>query len=538
MTTTMFMMTSIGIGAVLGVLAWLAERGLRAEGRPGRWAWVAAMALTVAIPFLPRLMPTPGVREAAAALPATALSAERLASLLEGVSSNGIAIWTERVFAALWVGSSVVALLVALVAVARLWRARRHWAEAEIQERRVRLSRRFGPAVVGLVRPDIVLPRSALDLHAQELALVLEHEQQHVRARDPWLLALATVMIIALPWNVALVWQALRLRRAVELDCDQRVLARGAGRRSYADLLVRMAADTPSFPFAFAALSERRSFLRDRLEAMRSGANAMGGYTRVALVVAITAGLVGIFAFAPRFVTVEFSGHRHRLERLKIDTELASQAALEARERAFMEQARAKAALEESLARVQESMGRIELTQERMSERQLRLLQDKLEAQREMLRAQEERLRVEQERLDRLQVELEGRLREADGVDGSEPVARFRFRERVQPRVRLAPDELKLPGIGARFDTEGRPFLYEARESDPRLEFPPPGLDTENGPLVLIDGERVDGSAKDVLAKLSPDRIDRVEVIKGDAARTVHGDDAKNGVIQIFLKKN
>ncbi|MEZ4416791.1 MAG: hypothetical protein R3E10_13665 [Gemmatimonadota bacterium] len=48
----------------------------------------------------------------------------------------------------------------------------------------------------------------------------------------------------------------------------------------------------------------------------------------------------------------------------------------------------------------------------------------------------------------------------------------------------------------------------------------------------------MDGSAKDVLAKLSPDRIDRVEVIKGDAARTVHGDDAKNGVIQIFLKKN
>lgn len=58
-------------------------------------------------------------------------------------------------------------------------------------------------------------------------------------------------------------------------------------------------------------------------------------------------------------------------------------------------------------------------------------------------------------------------------------------------------------------------------------------LDRE--PLVYVDGVRVDNSS-DMLKRLNPDRIDRVEVIKGPAARIKYGSEAEDGAIQIFLK--
>ena len=53
-------------------------------------------------------------------------------------------------------------------------------------------------------------------------------------------------------------------------------------------------------------------------------------------------------------------------------------------------------------------------------------------------------------------------------------------------------------------------------------------------PIVYIDGELVERSA---MEELSPDRIDRVEVLKGEAAEKLYGPDAANGVIQIFTKE-
>ena len=53
-------------------------------------------------------------------------------------------------------------------------------------------------------------------------------------------------------------------------------------------------------------------------------------------------------------------------------------------------------------------------------------------------------------------------------------------------------------------------------------------------PLVYIDGERVERSAMD---DLHPDRIDRVEVIKGEAAVELFGPEASAGVVQIFTKE-
>ena len=80
-------------------------------------------------------------------------------------------------------------------------------------------------------------------------------------------------------------------------------------------------------------------------------------------------------------------------------------------------------------------------------------------------------------------------------------------------------------------------------------------------PVIYIDGVRVDarqqewgsgaggawfgttccafsgGAGEDRLSDLSPDEIDRIEVIKGPAAATLYGSEASGGVIQVFTKR-
>ena len=55
-------------------------------------------------------------------------------------------------------------------------------------------------------------------------------------------------------------------------------------------------------------------------------------------------------------------------------------------------------------------------------------------------------------------------------------------------------------------------------------------------PIIYIDGVRVDGDRDAALQQLSPDQIDRIEVLKGDPAKELYGDEARNGVIQIVTK--
>jgi outer membrane receptor for ferrienterochelin and colicin len=55
-------------------------------------------------------------------------------------------------------------------------------------------------------------------------------------------------------------------------------------------------------------------------------------------------------------------------------------------------------------------------------------------------------------------------------------------------------------------------------------------------PIIYIDGVRVDGDRDEALEGLEPDQIDRVEVLKGDAAKELYGSEARNGVIQIVTK--
>ncbi|TYQ18766.1 UNVERIFIED_ORG: BlaR1 peptidase M56 [Zoogloea ramigera] len=81
------------------------------------------------------------------------------------------------------------------------------------------------PMLVGAWRPVLLLPRHLRDFPVIEQQMVIAHELQHRRARDPWLLGGSALVQTLLWFNPAPRWFGARLAWAVELACDRRVLA-------------------------------------------------------------------------------------------------------------------------------------------------------------------------------------------------------------------------------------------------------------------------------------------------------------------------
>ena len=139
-----------------------------------------------------------------------------------------------------WAVLSALAFFAVLRAAVGLASDRRRWKPATVNGRDVMISESLGPALVGLIRPVIVMPAWSLDLSEHERELVLRHEEEHRRAGDPQWLEAGLALLVLMPWNPALWWQVHRMRLAVEIDCDRRVLALESEVRSYAELLLDM----------------------------------------------------------------------------------------------------------------------------------------------------------------------------------------------------------------------------------------------------------------------------------------------------------
>ena len=96
------------------------------------------------------------------------------------------------------------------------------------------------PAVVGTLRPRIVIPARLLDeLDADELAAVLLHEEMHRRHADPaigLIQRLTTSLLFFFPLLAPL---QRRIREAAELRCDEGALRAGAEASAYARALAR-----------------------------------------------------------------------------------------------------------------------------------------------------------------------------------------------------------------------------------------------------------------------------------------------------------
>ena len=279
------------VGLLLAVVATLAEGALRAAGRPTRWCSAAALGLTIAlVAIAPRraVQPVglPRIVAAAAAAPAAPLPApgwsERTIAALGSVATTVAAPlrWTlaaaSRALPATvtpWLGVAWLALSAGLLTLfvlvyLRFHRARSRWPLAEVQGTRVRVAPDAGPAVVGLARPEIIVPAWLIERSADEQRLVIAHEREHVAARDPLLLAAACVAAVIVPWHPAVWWMLSRLRLAVELDCDARVLRQGVAARSYGTLLIDLAGRCSGLRIGAPALADESSHLQQRLIAM------------------------------------------------------------------------------------------------------------------------------------------------------------------------------------------------------------------------------------------------------------------------------
>ena len=271
---------AVGLAATLAALA--AEQGTRLARHAGRWIWMLAAFLTVAWPLLaPRNMTAP--------VPARGPAAPTVATLVLGgfpatpaiirpawparaVQTHRAAIDVDRLARWGWGGSSALALALLAGAGLALRRRERSWTPGIVAGVPVLVSRDAGPAVVGLLRPRIVVPAWLLNVPPRQQALVLAHEQAHIGAGDQRLLAAMVLLVVAMPWNLPLWFQLRRLRLAIEVDCDVRVLKQGHPMADYGAALIDVAshAARPASRLAFMtpAVSASAGFLERRLHLM------------------------------------------------------------------------------------------------------------------------------------------------------------------------------------------------------------------------------------------------------------------------------
>ena len=200
---------SMALALLLGAAAWWTERVLQRRRSSTRWPWLAALAVSVVVP----LAWLPGVL---AAIPAE-----------------------QAQLKLAWLVLSLGMLLMLALRGAWLLAHQRRWQQSSMLGTPVYLSGGIGPCVAGWLRPRIVMPVWLSLIDAQQQALLLAHEQCRLAARDPQLLALAHALIVLMPWNLPLWWQLHRLRFAIEVDCDARMLAQGHALRDYATVLRR-----------------------------------------------------------------------------------------------------------------------------------------------------------------------------------------------------------------------------------------------------------------------------------------------------------
>lgn len=271
-----WMLYVIVITLLLSGAALAAEHAARLRRARSRWIWAVTIVASLVIPTMiasvsiqvPSLQ-TPTVSPKA--IPLRDLTSVQVVPLtwVHEHTGNIVATHTEnRVLQRTWIAVSV-ALLTALVlnGMQLVWRKRR-WRTETVAGVSVYVARDVGPAVVGLLRPRIVVPDWLLEASPSRQVMVLTHEQSHLAAHDPQLLTVALFLLVLMPWNLPLWWQLHRLRYAIEVDCDARVLEAGLDTGQYGETLIDVSQRPSGYIGSVAAMSESRSFLEERITIM------------------------------------------------------------------------------------------------------------------------------------------------------------------------------------------------------------------------------------------------------------------------------
>lgn len=269
---------ALAVGLALAAAAAAAERWLRLKDRQTRWAWIGSMVLSVGLPAahlaapLVGGLPTPdlvpsGWASAALAGPAAG------SAVAAGGSADTVSL--EGWFPGLWAGLSAAVLAWLAISV---WRLRRICRSCPVKRwggHVVVWTSGLGPGVIGLRRPRIVVPGWVRQMDPSRRRMVLLHEREHVRRGDPLLLHLGWGLVALVPWLVPLWWQFRRLRMAIELDCDQRVVRDVGDPTAYGRLLLD--AKRLSLGLEMPLVTAASSFLGRRVRRLADGTSRPSG---------------------------------------------------------------------------------------------------------------------------------------------------------------------------------------------------------------------------------------------------------------------
>lgn len=291
------------ISLLLVLAAWAAEWLLVRLRRPARWSWAIALLLSAVLPLLPS-RPAPAPEPALSAVTSASVAlAEVPAAVTSAPTAWNLAFHLPLGW--LYLASLLTGGLLLTGWVMLVFRARR-WPSAQLDGTVVLRAPATGPAVVGFLEPRIVVPAWAFELPADQRRMLLAHEQSHIDARDPLLLLGAALVVVAMPWNPLLWFGLHRLRGAIEIDCDARVLAGGEAAEGYARCLIDSVTLAASGPApVVGALSLSSSILERRVDLMLRTGRPLKLFSVVAALAVIALVTSAFMKVPPVSATVE-----------------------------------------------------------------------------------------------------------------------------------------------------------------------------------------------------------------------------------------
>ncbi|NID16719.1 M56 family metallopeptidase [Luteibacter yeojuensis] len=273
------------VAIALSGAALLAERAAKHRRMPTRWAWIIAIATSLFLPITmatvsmppPRSLEPAGTSASFTLRDTTSLPLASTVIDWSGAKSYTSSVEVNSLLRDIWLAGSITLVLFLGVGTALFHRRKRSWARGTLCGVPVLLSDNVGPAVVGLIRSRIVVPAWVLRESPEQQSYVMAHEQSHLKARDPLLVAIALVLLVSMPWSPLLWWQFHRLRCAIEVDCDARVLGDGGDVETYCETLIQVGQNQSEYIAAVTAMSESRSFLERRIRIMLSKPGKLAG---------------------------------------------------------------------------------------------------------------------------------------------------------------------------------------------------------------------------------------------------------------------
>jgi len=287
-----WMIYAVLVATALSGAALIAERAARHRRMPTRWPWMIAIAASL---LLPMAIATVSIQLPHSIEPASSPRSFALRDTTSIPLTSAVIDWSgtrpytsstkiDTLLRDIWLAGSITLVFFLGLSTVLFHRRKRSWTSGNLCGVPVLVSDSVGPAVVGLIRSRIVVPAWVMQESPEQQRYVMAHEQSHLKARDPLLVTIALILLVSMPWSPLLWWQFHRLRCAIEVDCDARVLGEGGDVETYCETLIQVGQSQSEYIAAVTAMSESGSFLERRIRIILSKPKKWAGGAAFALI--------------------------------------------------------------------------------------------------------------------------------------------------------------------------------------------------------------------------------------------------------------